>query len=325
MLACTVGPAGLGEPFALQGEGVVAVVTPVSGCGDSDVRVGLWGDGYGTQGEVAADVVPDDDGSTWLHFSVHTGLGEAIAALRIEGEAGLLPLGTRPGEHGVALRRVAIDRDALERASAENEVQLRALVNQWRNGAFLIQEDGAVVGELRFRGDMAPMVSLFDAWWLTPRPVEAAVSTQGAEILLAFDVEPSLHGEGGLLRVNVPLAKVVAPIGDVPVSEERRFSLVPGMLAEGQFEALSAAASQAADEMEVVALEFNARQMAALAKQADGSCSSWADMAPDWGVMFAGYTVQISREHARCVVGVEATRPQHGRRYRGEVRPLNAP
>ena len=80
ILACAVGPQGLDLPLRLEGDGVVAEVTRDAGCDDGGVRIGLWGERFGTRGQTRADVVSEDDGSTWLHFRVDTGLGEAIAA-----------------------------------------------------------------------------------------------------------------------------------------------------------------------------------------------------------------------------------------------------
>ena len=321
MLACSVGPSGLETPFALEGDGVHIVVRSTGGCGGSAVRVGLWGEGFGTRGEVHADVVPDDDGSTWLHFSVSTGLGGAVAALRVEGESGLLPLGTRPGEYGLQLRRTPIDEDKLKGAAIASAHSLNLAIQSWEDGAFLLKQAGQTVGEIRFRGDLPPMVSLFDAWWLTPRPVEAAVSADGAEILLAFDVQPSLKGEGGLLRVNAPLKKVVAPIGAVPIPEERRFDLVAGRLAEGEFESATEAAKRSADTLEIAAIEYNAQRLAGVAARKGGGCLPWSELVTQWGVLFEGYTVRLIDSDEGCSIGIEATRSQHGRRFRGVVTP----
>jgi hypothetical protein len=321
MLACTVGAPGLETPTAFEGDGVHAIVTRSGGCGRPSVRVGLWGENFGTRGEVHADVVPEDDGSTWLHFSVFTGLGEAVAALRIEGEAGTLPLGTRPGEHELHLKKTPIDPDKLKAAAVASAHGLNQAIKQWDQGAFLLQQDGETVGELRFRGDRPPMVSVFDAWWLTPRPVEAAVSAQGAEILLAFDVEPSLKGEGGLLRVNIPLGTAVAPIGDVPIDAERHFELVSGALPDGEFEAGIAAARQEADGLEVEAVEHNARLVAMDAVNPSGGCEPWTSLKDTWGIMFEGYQITVSETEEGCALGVAASRPQHGRRFRGVVSP----
>jgi hypothetical protein len=307
--------------MAFEGDGVHAMVSRSAGCDRRSVRVGLWGEGFGTRGEVHADVVPEDDGSTWLHFSVFTGLGEAVAALRIEGEAATLPLGTRPGEHELHLKQTPIDPDKIKGAAVASAHGLNQAIKQWDQGAFLLQEDGKTVGELRFRGDRPPMVSLFDAWWLTPRPVEAAVSAQGAEILLAFDVEPSLKGEGGLLRVNIPLGAGVAPIGDVPIDAERRFELVPGALLDGAFEAGVAVAREEADALEVEAVEHNARLVALDAVSPTGGCVAWTTLEDKWGIMFEGYQVTVSEAEEGCAVGVAASRPQHGRRFRGVVSP----
>ena len=113
MLACDPGLVGLNFPMTLAGEGVVAEVTRERGCRGSTVRVGLWGPGFQTDGRSLASITNEEDGSTWLHFSVQTGLGEAVAAMRVQGDAAVIPLGMRPGEFELNLVRTDLDADTL--------------------------------------------------------------------------------------------------------------------------------------------------------------------------------------------------------------------
>ena len=321
MLACSVGSGVLETPFDLEGDGVIAHVRSAGGCGTNEVRVGLWGPRFGTDGEVRADVVSDPSGVTWLHFRVGTGLGEAIAALRLEGQSGVIPLGTRPGESELHLKRVELTRERLDRAAAESVLAIEAEQNLWANGAFLLQADGKTVGEMRFRGDRSPIVSVHDTWWLTPRPVEGMLSADGAELVVGFDVEPSFQGEGGLLRVNVPLRTAVAPLGEVPVPEERRFALVPGTLEESARSASVQAAKDSADALERAFVEDTARRIGKEALDADGRCKAWTEFDESWTVLLPGYEIDVNQAGNICSVGVEPVRIQHGRRYRGVVTP----
>ncbi len=319
MFACSVGSGVLETPIAFQGDGVHALITSSRGCAPSETRVQLSADGFSTQGDALADVIPNEDGSVWLHFSVQTGLGEAVAALRIEGNSGLLPLGIRPGEHELRLSKVSIDEERIKRAKKDSEARLKLARQAWQEGFFLLKQGVDTVGEIRFRGDRPPLVGVFDRWWLTARPVEASLRGEGAELLVGFDVEPSLQGEGGLLRISVPLSRAVAPIGEIPVSEERVFTLVPGSLAEEERTALIAAARLAADQIETELVQKQAARLAKQANKGDGSCSMWSELEPAWGVLFMGYEVEIVSTLNGCEVVIEPVHVQHGRRYRGRV------
>lgn len=321
LFACTVGPAGLKTPLLLKGDGVVAEVRSGSGCSRGEVRVGLWGPRFGTRGHTLANLTAEEDGSFWLHFRVETGLGEAIAALRIQGDGAVLPLGARPGETEIHLSAVtasSVDSAALSESTA---VAVAAEQDQWADGAFLIQSDEQTVGEIQFRGDNAPVVTVADAWWKTPRPVEASLAADGAELVLSFDVEPSFQGEGAQLRVNVPMRSAVAPLGDVPVPEERRFSLSPGHLSDDARRTMNQSAVESADAMEKQYVEDMARRLGASAVRPDGACAPWRELEPEWGIMFPGYSIDVRSVGGGCAVGVEPSVVQHGRRFRGEVEP----
>ncbi|MEC8193588.1 MAG: hypothetical protein VX944_16260 [Myxococcota bacterium] len=318
-LACSVGPPGLDLPLTLEGDGVVAEVTRDAGCNDGGVRIGLWGERFGTRGQTRADVVSEDDGSTWLHFRVDTGLGEAIAALRIQGNGAVLPLGARPGEAELLLKRVdALSVDLVSFAGQTAE-RIKAEQALWQDGAFIIQSDEAVVGELQFRGDEPPVIGVADAWWFTPRPVEASFATDGADLVITFDVEPSFEGEGAQIRVNVPTRAAVAPLGPVPVAEERRFTVKPGRLSADERADMQRRATMEADALERRYVDDMAKRLSAAALQPSGECAQWDELNEDWGVMFPGYTVDVQQRGSTCAVELEPTRVQHGRRYQGTI------
>jgi len=321
MLACVAGTSGLETPLSLEGDGVVAIVTEERGWRRSEVRVGLWGNGYGTDGDVRAGVVEDPDGSIWLHFAVETGLGDAVAAMRVEGDGAILPLGSRPGEFEVHLEKIELAQDVVKQRIASSRLQLQSEQNAWKQGAFLLMSEDGPAGEIRFRGDRGPMVSVHDAWWLTPRPMEGTLESLGAELLIGFSVEPSLKGENALMRVNVPLRTVVVPLGPVPVSEERIFRLEPGSLTEAEREAAINLSVQKSNALEASFIEELAPRLSREATIENGACAQLPQLADEWSMMLEGYDIQLVPSPAGCAVGIEPSRVQHGRRYRGLIQP----
>ncbi len=321
LMACASTGSGLDTPFTMRGDGVLVHVEESLSCQGAQTRIGVYGPTWSTEGEVAATVVPDDDGSTWLHFPVNTGLGEAVAALRIEGAGGVIPLGSRPGEFEIQLQRAELSVEEIDEARVKAAESLKLEQKMWQDGSFLLQSGDETVGEVRFRGDLVPAVSVHDQWWLTPRPVDGKVTADGAELLVEFDAEPSFRGDSALLRINVPSRQVVVPIGKVPVPEERRFVLKPGLLDESERRAAIDLAVKKASEMEEVFVEETARALGRVAHQKDGNCLQLVDVDESWSVLLEGYDVQLMAVDNGCAVGVEPTRSQHGRRYKGVVRP----
>ena len=163
----------------------------VAGADHPRRNVGLC---FGTDGEVLADVERDPDGSVWLYFAVQTGLGEAVSALRVEGDSGVLPLGERPGEDVLHLRRTTVDEERITAARIASASGLQASrARAWGDGAFLLQQGARTVGEIRFRGCSTACRGV-------RRVVAHSSAGRGvrcgsrAELVLGFDVEPSLQG-----------------------------------------------------------------------------------------------------------------------------------
>ena len=321
MLACTTGVSGIEFPLTLAGDGVVARVTQERGCQGSSVRVGLWGRGVSTEGEVLASMGEGEEGTIWLNFPVQTGLGTAVAAIRLQGDSAILPLGSRPGEFEVHMSKSDLDGDAVARQARQAAEQLEREVEYWRQGSFLLVSDDGAVGEIRFRGDRAPIVSVHDAMWLTPRPVEATMQSKGAEIMVGFTAEPSLRGEDSLLRINVPERSVVVPLGPVPVAEERTFRLEPGELTDAQRRTAIESAVEKADMLEKRFVEGLAPKLSAASGVEEGACLQLPQLAEEWSMMVEGYDVQLEPTESGCSVGIEPSRPQHGRRFRGVIQP----
>lgn len=318
--ACAPTSPDLGAPFGLAGAGVVGVVRPASaGCGGGGLEVGLWGPGWGTDGVVPAEVRLED-GDPWLYFSLETGLGEGSAALRLRGETATLPLGARPGEFDVALGRGAVPKEAaLARAEAEGAAAVATERQVWADGHFRLMDGGIVVGDLRFEGERA-QISVYDATWITPIPADVPVTPDGADLVLAFPVEPALEGETAQVRVNAPTRAVVVPASAEPTELDRHLVLAPGEVPDAERAASMAAATAAADALERRRVVPLAVELAAAARTADGRCKRFAELGPDWELLLPGYEVHTGASAGGdCEVEIAPIVPQHGRRFRGRV------
>lgn len=298
------------------------------GCGGSSrVRVALYGPTWGTEGEVAARAEQDGSGAIWIDFPLMTGLGQADAALRIEGDEVRLPLGARPGEFDVVLTRQAGVPEPAAIAAAQQRTRDALLREEraWEAGDFLLEDPAdhdRVVGEVRFRGAAAaPWVAVEDATWLTDGLVQAQRFADGPDILLAFPVEPAFHGEQGLFRVNAPSRQVVVPMGDRPDPNDRRLRLVPGSRTEAQRERAERQASAEADRLERTWIDRMGRKLARAARAPDGTCRQIGALEQTWRLLFLGYDVHIVPEADRCIAEIRPDPPQHRRHFRGRVGP----
>ena len=330
-------PAGGWFYGEVGGEPVTAVVEtgPRRGCAGGGPRVGLWGPHFATRGLVPAEVEAPEDGSgaRWLHFPLLTGPGEAEAAMRVEGGEARLPFGGRPGEFEVALARGEAPEDAearLEGLDAEAAARLAADREGWARGELALLDGGALVGDLRFRAELPPLVAVYDAWWLTPEPVPADRFDDGGDVVLVFEAEPSLEGEEASLRLDVALMRAVVPSGPLPEPEDRRLDAALRSVDEATRETAVARARREADAAERAWIADLGRRLAREAWTGAG-CRPWAEAGPDWRLVLRGYEVEISPlapgepGAPGCAVTVEPTVPQHRRRFRGRVGPAGIP
>jgi hypothetical protein len=323
-LGCAAEPLPLDGAWTLDGPNVRGVLRAQvgGGCTDGRAEIGLWGPGFGTPGVVGTTLVEEAPGEVWAYFPMRTGVGEGEAALRIEGSVGRLPLGARPAEHDVHLRlEDGVPAAAeLQRLAAESRVRLDASEADWQAGLFSLRDGETVVGEVRLRGpDAAPLVAVYDESWLSAGLVEADRADEGADLLLAFPVEPNLGGEKALVRINVPSGDVVVPTGPVPDAMDRRLRLVAGeVTAEARAERVKEA-QQASRQAEHAQLLRLLPQLARAARGPDGTCLAPADVDPAWPLLLAGYSARVLPHGDGCVVEIEASPPQHGRRFRGAV------
>ena len=350
--ACGEAPAGLQGRWTLSAETAHGEIRGTieagrAGCSERAVEIGLWGERFGTRGVVAGRILGveedgveedgvEEDGGTWLSFPVRTGLGEGTAELLLGVEAARLPLGVREGEHEVLLAVQPGLPPEDERAAWAEASAARLDVEQaaWARGGFRILDGEALVGDVRFRGDGPAHLALYDETWLTDGVVAATVHSEGPELVLTFLVEPSLEGEEGRLRLNLPTGSLVVPMAPSPVPGERRLALEPGFVEPGEREALQAAARRAADEAEEALLrELVPGLLAASEAAGAGACAPLEDLAEEWQVLLRGYEVRIAprapRETGpaggRCVAELRPAWEQHGRRFRGRLPDVETP
>jgi len=326
-VACAERGPGAPRPAGLAGDGVLGLIEGGQGGCDEGLRVGLWGPRWGTDGMVPAEVEREESGVLWVDFPLMTGLGEGDAALRLEGAEARLPLGAREGEHDLILRQTALpDPDEVSRAIEANAAAVEAERTAWSQGGFLLVDGQTRTGDVQLLGDRAT-IAVYDAFWLTPEPVAASVSAEGPEIILDFPVEPSLQGELGRIRLNVPTRRAVIPAERDPTELDRHLDLVPGTLDAASRQPLLDAAAQLADGIEREQTGALAARLALEARAPDGACLQIEDLDPEWLLLFRGYDVAIypSPEKTCCIVEVSPTVPQHGRHLRARIGPREIP
>jgi len=96
---------------------------------------------------------------------------------------------------------------------------------------------------------------------------------------------------------------------------------VPGHLDEATRNASIQASIAAADRLERTIVEEHAVRLGRAAQRSQTDCASWDEIRADWEVIFAGYELSIDATPDGCAVSIETSRRQHGRRFKGMVRP----
>lgn len=307
LLACTRAPQLDAGQWVLEGDTLRGeLVVDDQGC-----RIGLWGPTLATGGPSLRRCTASVDGDqVWLSFPLQSGAGDATGTGALSADALVLPLGVRPGEFQVTLRRtpgVLADRDQVATDSA---LALAEQQDAWRKGAFLLHADGGVVGELHVLPGRA-VVGLYDPAWMTDGYELVQLRETGPELIVELPVMPSLTGETGLLRVNRLVDQVVAPIGPEPQPEDRRFALVPGEIEPADRDLLVARAQDASLERERTVTTALAQALTAL--PCEGELSELH------ALLLAGYRVERSAQGQGCAVRVEPDPIQHGRRLTLQV------
>ena len=304
----------------LTGEGVLGQLSPAAaGCSGDGPQIMLWGPTWGTAGAVQAEV-SEEEGVLWLSFPIQTGVGEGIAALRIQGDDVRMPLGARSGEFDLVLTKTRglAERSELQQAEEASSAGIAREQAAWQAGLFLLLDGEERVGEVVLRGESPPMVSVHDLTWLTPEPVVAARADDGGDLLLEFPVEPTLEDEEALLRINVLTRQVVVPSQAIPAPVDRRLMLVPGSLSDAERERAVAEAVAAADAAERAWLYEAVPGLAQKARRS-GGCASWEDMPVEWRLMLAGYDVEITEDEGDCGLDISPEWSQHRRRFSGVI------
>jgi len=295
----------------------------VTGITESGPWIGLWSGALCTDGVVAVEDVQPEANGEWWWFPVITPLGLGDGSVLLQDAQATMDLGGRAGEFVFAAQKTDLNWDGATRkreaeaVEADCRARNQDLVEGWQTGAFLLRGDSdAVVGVVVFRGDKSPVVSLFDATWMTDGPVVAASRDDGGDVSLVFPVEPSLNGEEGELRINVVTSAVVVPSGARPNSTDRVLRLSVGTVDESTEQALRAAAITEANERERGVVEAWGPHLAEVLT-GDGLCLETTTLDSEWSVLLRGYAVTPMWTQGGCQVAVRPKREQHGRRFRG--------
>lgn len=312
LTGCTSADLGPEGSWVLQGHGVSGGLV-----GDGDVlEVTLQGAAWSTgTTPVAAQWVPDEDGSTWLYFPVRTAAGEAEAALQLlldEGSA-RLPLGFRDGEHVYTLTLTPGTPPALEPVPA-----LAALQQAWSGGGLTLHDtSGALAGTLVLAPSGPARVQLITATAITAGPVPAMRKAEGPDLLLAFAVEPQFADELGLLRVNLPTMKAVLPVDRAPHPSDHWLEARPGLPDEATIAARLGEVREQALKAERELLTRLAQELsgAALSQRAErGRCPTVEELQPEWKLLLEDYRLRVDETVGDCVIGLEPHMVQHTRR-----------
>ncbi len=327
---------------ALPPVGVHGIVGPVDGegapgaagqlrierstFGGDAVFVDVVGPLWRTPGEVVAVVSHGELGgapATWLTFALRTGVGEAQAVMRVQGQELRLPLGGRPTEHELVFSFSDEGPAARAALATAREPALRAAEAGWAQGGLRLIDpsvgEGGLVGELVLRGELDPAVAVYDDQWLTPDdgPVLAGRTDEGGDLVVTFPVEPSLDGESAMLRINIATQTAVVPLGPVPEPAERRLQVQFGEVTPEERQQARRRARAAADAAEVAWLRD---VMSRLAQIPPGpTCARSAQLEGPWALMLAGYEVNESRMDGECQLWLAPEVIQHRRRHRASV------
>ncbi len=323
-LACQPGGGPAAGEYRLQGEGALGTLRiPTGGCGGGEPIIELFAPGLRTEGPVGARLETEAEGVHWLRFPARSALGPSLVSLRWQGREGRLPLGAREGEHELrlAVEPGALEPELLEEARQEAEQRLQAQAEAWSRGAFLLLDDEKrLVGELLLQPDQPPRVAVYDTFWWTEGAVLADRVDEGPDILLAFPVEPSVRGEEGLLRLNVPFSDAIVPADRLPTPMDRRLRLRPGLPeASAREQARQEALARSLAEEEQAMLSLGKR-LASWAQDEGGGCRGEVLSDPSVADLLVGYQVAVEADpRDGCRVHFQPAPVQHRRRLERRV------
>ena len=274
-------------------------------------KIELYTDRFRTNGLVDVELEKKDE-IWWLYFPLETGKGEGQAALRLQGTEAMLPLGGRRGEFEIffSLQKINTKEEELLRSWKEKSVlSVQKEKEYWRQGQFLFQNEDKTFG--MWGGGT---IMLFDEHWLTPEPTIVSTLFQGADIVLTFPIEPSFHGEGAMLRINVPLRRVSVPIAEMADPMDRQFFLEPGVLSTEQKDQYIAYAVQRSDELEEAFVVEQVRNIFS-----SGTCDELVQQDLNSMALWKGYRLEWELlPDKNCSLHIEPMPPQHRRRLARE-------
>lgn len=302
--ACTCTPAVQALPqgrWSLSGPGTTGVLDTTEGC-----RIALFGEGWDTGS--ASMRACTDVGEGWLELPFRSGAGDGAVVAQFDGATLTLELGAREGEFGVVL---AAGKDEVDLAAAfeTSDAALAADRAAWEAGVFRIQVGELLVGELELASDREVFLTLYDPSWMTDGRAQARVYEDGPELVLNFQVMPALDEGTGLIRLNRPLKLLVVPVAASPDPDDRLLGLVPGTVTDEERNAALAWALE----------EGGVREQAILVPLLEGLAAE-CELTGEWELLLQGYDVTVGRDDEGCLVEVDPTVVQHGRRMSARVR-----
>jgi hypothetical protein len=269
-------------------------------------KVALFGEGWDTgSGTLRACT---DAGDGWLELPFRSGAGDGAVMAQFDGESLTLELGARDGEFGVVLATGDEEVD-LAAAFEVSDAALAADREGWEAGMFRIQVGDLLVGELELESDREVFLTLYDPSWMTDGRAQARVYEDGPELVLNFQVMPALNEGTGLIRVNRPLKLLVVPVAASPDPDDRLLGLVPGTVTEDERNAAIAWALE----------EGGLREQTILVPLLQGLAAE-CELTEEWELLLEGYDVTVGTDDEGCLVEVDPTVVQHGRRMSARVR-----
>lgn len=312
-------------PSAVVGEDLLAIVrfADTYPWEPAVVEVGLWGPRYATDGIVAAQAEVEGE-ALWLYLPLRTPVGEGTAALRLDRDGLRLPLGARPGEFERRWPLVEALPDEAQQAEAQarSEASLDAATAAWQAGGFsLFDEGGARVGALQM--GLHPSLALWSPRFATPEgaPQALRIDVDGADLLLRTPIEPSLGGEGALLRLSPAAGLAVLPAGPSPDPQDLVLRVEPGLPSPAEQAAAWSFAQARAQEAESAWAAAQLPRLSEALRGPNGGCGAIEALDPAWTLLLRGYQHTLTATPAGCAVRLWPEIVQHGRQMEHEALP----
>lgn len=301
-----------------------------------EVTLSLWGRGWCTPPSTRLTLeseTPSDPNSLantptvhwgWVPVTTGMGAGELAVAIHMQERYLIVPLGARAGEIDLKLMMEEGSVPDKDRSIEESRCAsgLEKLTSVWLDGRFRVHNElDQLAGSLQLHGQNAPILEFYDPSMATDGPVPARQQVDGPDIVLTFPVEPSLMGEPGQIRVNIPTGRVVIPAGPEPTSLDRWWRLKPGMVAPDEAEKQREKATRESVQRERESIARMGSRLATDAtrrRQKDNSttCPAFDQMGDAWHKMLEDYDVSLIPVKQGCQVELVPRTVQHTRRLK---------